>query len=528
MSSTTDRPSVDPPGPDFRPAPGLLFIDGVRREAADGRRKDVVDPSTGRTVTTIASAGTDDVDAAVGSARSAFDTGTWATLPGRERSRILLEIARLIRERAGELAALESLDVGKPLLLARAIDVTATAEHYEYAAALAQGLQGAVRPTPLPVHAFTRREPLGVIAAVTPFNFPLLLSATKIAPALAAGNAIVHKPAQDTSLSALLMAEIFQDAGVPDGVVNVVTGSGALLGDHLVSHPGIDKISFTGSVQVGARIARVAGAHLKPVTAELGGNCGHIVFADVDLDRAVQDITTGFLLNTGQFCMAGARLLVERPVHDEILQALGSAVPAVPVGDPRDPGTIVGPLAGEDRLDRVDRLVRETVRAGARVVTGAGRMDLDGGFYYRPTVLADVDCHAPAVREEVFGPVLTVQPFDDEPQALSLANGTAFGLAAGVQTRDLDRAHRMAARLRAGTVWVNCWGQLDPAVPFGGMKHSGWGRECGPEVLDSCTTTKSVIMSVREDLPPALGPREAVACPEPSAGRDTTGTGNGR
>ncbi|MDQ1294698.1 MAG: hypothetical protein QG608_2583 [Actinomycetota bacterium] len=506
MSPTADRPSVDQtrpeptfdlhPDPTFEPAPGQLFIGGTRRESGTGLRHDVVDPSTGRTVTTIAAANTDDVDAAVAAARTAFDTGTWATRPGRERSRILLDIARLIRERGAELAALESLDVGKPLLLARTIDVTATAEHFEYAAALAQGLDGTVCSTPLPVHAFTRREPLGVIAAITPFNFPLLLSATKIAPALAAGNAIVHKPAGDTSLSALLMAEILQEAGVPDGVLNVVTGSGAQLGDHLVSHPGVDKISFTGSAQVGAHIAHVAGAHLRPVTAELGGNCAHIVFADADLERAVQDITMGFLLNTGQFCMAGARLLVERAVHDEILQALERTVPTVPVGDPRDPATVVGPLAGADRRERVDRLVQETVRSGARVVTGAERLDLNGGFFYRPTVLAEVDCHAPAVREEVFGPVLTVQPFDGEEEAVARANGTAFGLAAGVQTSDLSRAHRLTSRLRAGTVWVNCWGLLDPAVPFGGVKHSGWGREGGTEVLDSCTTTKSVIMSL--------------------------------
>ncbi|MBG0850724.1 aldehyde dehydrogenase [Streptomyces spinoverrucosus] len=480
----------------FEIEPGRLFIGGRWHDAADGARGEVVDPSRGAVLTTVAEAGPTDVDDAVRAARETFDTGQWSGLSGRERGRVLHRVAELIRENADELAELESLDVGKPITLCRAVDVTNAANDYEHYAALAHSLDGATRDTPLNALAYTRREPLGVVAAITPFNFPLILAGTKLAPALAAGNTVVHKPAEETPLSALYMARLLQQAGVPDGVVNVVTGTGQVTGEALLRHPGVDKVAFTGSTAVGRHVAGVAGAALRPVTMELGGNAAHIVFEDADLEKAVGAVIKAFVFNTGQFCMAGPRLLVARPVYATLLGILAEAVPGVPVGDPRKPETVVGPMAGERHLRKVEEYVDLARQEGGRVVCGGERLDLDGGYYYRPTVIADLPNDSRAVQEEIFGPVLTVQPFDSEDEAVALANSTPYGLASGVQTGSLARAHRVAERLQAGIVWVNDWAMLDPAVPFGGVKDSGFGREYGPEALASYTKVKSVVVSL--------------------------------
>ncbi|WP_020117117.1 aldehyde dehydrogenase [Streptomyces canus] len=476
--------------------PGRLFVGGQWREAADGARTEVVDPSRGAVVTTVAEAGATDVDAAVRAAREAFDGGAWSGLSGRERGRILHRVAELIRENADELAQLESLDVGKPISLCHAVDVTNAANDYEHFAALAHSLDGAVRNTPMNALAYTKREPLGVVAAITPFNFPLILAGSKIGPALAAGNTVVHKPADETPLSALYMAALLQRAGVPDGVVNVVTGTGPVAGEALLRHRGVDKVAFTGSTAIGRHVAATAGEALKPVTMELGGNAANIVFEDADLEKAVGAIIKAFVFNTGQFCMGGPRLLVARSVHSTLLGILADAVPGVPVGDPRDPGTVVGPMAGEKHLKKVEEYVDLARKEGGRIVCGGERLDLDGGFYYRPTVIADLSNDSRVVQEEIFGPVLTVQPFDTEDEAVALANSTPYGLASGVQTTNLARAHRVADRLQAGIVWVNDWAMLDPAVPFGGVKDSGYGREYGPEALDAYTKVKSVVVSL--------------------------------
>ncbi|AII07897.1 aldehyde dehydrogenase family protein [Rhodococcus opacus] len=476
--------------------PRQLFIDGQWREAGAGERFEIVDPSTGKPVTTVAEADADDVDSAVRAARAAFDDGRWSGLPGRERARILLRVAALVRERADEIVAVESVDVGKPVSLCRPVDVVTTAEQYEYCAALAQTAGGSNRETPLAAHAYTRREPLGVVGAITPFNFPLILSTSKIAPALAAGNTVVHKPAEDTPLSALLMAEILTEAGVPAGVVNVVTGKGSTVGDALLQHKGIDKIAFTGSTAVGRHAAAVAGENLIPVTMELGGNAAHIVFEDADVEKAISAIIKGFVFNTGQFCMGGPRLLVARPLYETVLGILGQAVPVVPVGDPFDPATVVGPMAGDKHVRKVEEYVQIARADGGRIVAGGERLDLNGGYYYTPTVIADLPNTSRVVQEEIFGPVLTVQPFDTEDEAIALANSTEYGLASGLQTVDVARAHRVAARLQAGIVWVNDWAMLDPAVPFGGVKNSGFGREYGPEALDSYSKVKSVVISL--------------------------------
>ncbi|MFE7173968.1 aldehyde dehydrogenase family protein [Streptomyces sp. NPDC057616] len=480
----------------FETHPGRLFVGGRWREAADGARTEVVDPSRGAVVTTVAEAGPADVDAAVRAARTAFDDGAWSGLGGRGRGRVLRRVAELIRESADELARLESLDVGKPLSLCHAVDVTNAANDYEHFAALAHSLDGSVRDTPMNALAYTRREPLGVVAAITPFNFPLILAGSKIGPALAAGNTVVHKPADETPLSALRMARLFQEAGVPDGVVNVVTGTGPVAGEALLRHGGVDKIAFTGSTATGRHVARVAGEALKPVTMELGGNAAHIVFEDADLETAVAAIIKAFVFNTGQFCMGGPRLLVARPVHDTLLGILADAVPGVPVGDPRRPETVVGPMAGERHLRKVEEYVALARKEGGRILCGGERLELDGGYYYRPTVVAGLPNDSCVVQEEIFGPVLTVQPFDTEDEAVALANSTPYGLASGIQTQNLARAHRVAGRLQAGIVWINDWALLDPAVPFGGVKDSGFGREYGPEALDAYTKVKSVVVSL--------------------------------
>ncbi|MEV7096599.1 aldehyde dehydrogenase family protein [Amycolatopsis sp. NPDC051045] len=494
MTAVEDRPGTRPRRPDVEP--GQLFIGGRWTETA--ARFDAVDPSTGKTLTSVARASAADVDAAVGAARAAFDG--WAATPGRQRARVLHRVADLVRARADEIVAVESADVGKPVSLCRAVDVETVAEQYEYYSALAQGLDGATRQIPIPSHAYTRREPLGVVAAITPFNFPLVLSTSKIAPALAAGNTVVHKPAEDTSLSALLMAGLLAEAGVPDGVLNVVTGFGSEIGDALLTHPGVAKIAFTGSTAVGRHAASVAGQGLKPVTLELGGNAAHIVFEDADVEQAVGAAIKAFVFNTGQFCMGGPRLLVADALYDTVLAALAEAVPHVPVGDPFDPATVVGPMAGERHRAKVEHYVEQARADGGRIIAGGGRPafdgDVAGGFFVQPTVIADLPDSSSVVQEEIFGPVLTVQRFATEDEAVALANGTPYGLAAGLQTTNLARAHRVAARLQAGIVWVNDWAMLDPALPFGGVKDSGFGREYGPESLDSYTRTKSVVISL--------------------------------
>lgn len=479
------------------PPPGRLFIGGQWQDASDGGRMDVIAPATGRKLTDIAKATTVDVDAAVAAARAAFDSGVWSGLSSRERARILQRAYTLMRERSEELARAESADVGKPITFARVVDVNNAAELYEYYASLGHHLDGSVREITGNAHVYVKKEPIGVVAAITPFNFPLILSSTKIAPALLAGNTIVHKPASDTPMSALMMAQILQEAGVPDGVFNVVTGSGAAIGDHLVAHPDVDKVAFTGSTEIGSHAAELAGRTLKPFTAELGGNAANILFADADLNTAIHTVIAAFVFNTGQFCMAGPRLLVERPIYDVVLGILADAVPHVPFGDITDPETVIGPLASATQLEKVAAMVERAKASGARVVTGGERADREG-FYYRPTVLADLGEDAEAVREEVFGPVLTVQPFDTEEDAIRLANSTRYGLASGIQTSDLAKAHRVAAQLDAGITWVNGWALLDPATPFGGVKASGWGREGGPEAMASYQRSHSIVFNLEQ------------------------------
>jgi len=469
---------------------GMLYIDGGGRDSTSGARRDVLNPATGELLTTVAEAGPADVDVAVAAARRAFDEGPWPGLSGHERGDVLLKAARLLDEHREELARLESLDTGKPIAFARLVDLGDTIDHFTYYGGLASAIQGATRSIRRPGFAYTRREPIGVVAAITPFNFPLILSTSKIAPALAAGNTVVHKPAEDTPLTALRVAELLAEAGLPQGVLNVVTG-GAEAGAALAAHRGVDKIAFTGSTRTGIAIAAAASATVKQTTLELGGKSAHLIFDDADLGPAIEAAVGGFVFNTGQFCMGGTRLLVHRSLYDTVLAALAEAATQVPVGDPMQESTVVGPMAGLRQLENVERYL---ALGEARVVAGGHRLDLGGGYFFAPTVLADVANDARVVQEEIFGPVLTVQPFDTEDEAVALANSTVYGLAAGLHTRDVARAHRVAARLRAGIVWVNSWAVLDSALPFGGYGQSGHGREHGPEALDEYLQTKSVFI----------------------------------
>ncbi|MGY1821989.1 aldehyde dehydrogenase family protein [Geodermatophilus sp. SYSU D00079] len=493
--STTDVAAGDSTAQVALP-PGRLYIDGGFRDSTGSARRDVVDPATGAVVTTVPEGTVEDVDLAVQAARRAFESGPWATMSPRERGGILVRAAQLIQEHAEELARLESLDTGKPIAFARMIDAGTTAEHFSYFGGLAGAIEGATRGIRGPGLAYTRREPLGVVAAITPFNFPMILSTSKIAPALAAGNTVVHKPAEDTPLTALRIAELLTEAGLPPGVLNVVTGDGAVAGDALTRHPGVDRIAFTGSTRIGSLIAATAAASVTPVTMELGGKSANIVFEDADLDEAVQAAVSAFVFNTGQFCMGGTRLLVQRSVYDQVLAGVVGGATHVPVGDPLDEGTVVGPMAGERHLRNVERYVALADGGpDGKVVAGGERLDRPG-FYMAPTVVTDVAPDSRLVQEEIFGPVLTVQVFDTEEEAVALANGTPYGLAAGLHTRDVARAHRVAARLQAGLVWVNTYGVLDVSLPFGGYKASGYGRENGPEALDEYLQTKSVYVAL--------------------------------
>jgi acyl-CoA reductase-like NAD-dependent aldehyde dehydrogenase len=475
--------------------PGQLFIGGAWQPAAGGRTEDIGDPATGRTITTVALGDTEDVDRAVGAARSAFDGGAWSGMTPRQRGQVLLKAADLLRSRADEFARLESLDVGKPLMFTTTVDIPTVIDTFEYYAALSAGIEGATRATTLPTLAYTRKEAIGVVGAITPFNFPAILSSTKIAPALAAGNTIVHKPAQETPLSALRFAEVLAEAGVPDGVYNLVTGDGDA-GAALVRHPGVDKIAFTGSSATGRKVAAAAAATLKQVTVELGGKGANIIFADADIEAAINTAIAAFVFNTGQFCMSGSRLLVERPVYEIVVGALGGAAPHIPVGGPFAEGTVVGPMAGPAHLAKVRSFVDAAAGTPGVRVLGGGAPTSDDGYFHTPTVLADVEQSSTFVQDEIFGPVVTVQPFDTEEEAIRLANGTAYGLSAGLQTKNVSRAHRVAAALNAGIVWVNGWSLLDPAMPFGGVGQSGYGRENGPEGLDAYLRTKSVVLNL--------------------------------
>ena len=465
-----------------------LWIDNASRAALSGATFATPNPATGETLDELARGDAADVDAAVASAKRAFPA--WSRLDPNERQRILWKAGEGILAATAELARLETLDTGKPITNATTIDVPRTADTFFYFAGWATKLGGETIPVRGPFLNYTVREPLGVIGAIIPWNFPLLLAARKIAPALAAGNTVVLKPPEEASLSSLALARILAEAGLPPGVLNVVTGHGDEAGAALVAHPDVAKISFTGGTDTGRLIMRNAAATLKRVSLELGGKSPNIVFADADVRTAAKNAVLAAFYNQGELCTAGTRLLVERSIHDEVLDIVVNGARAMVPGDPLDPRTQMGPLVSAAQHGRVLSYIAIGDREGARREVGG---QVEGpGWFVAPTVYSGVTPDMTIAREEIFGPVLSVMPFSDVDDAARIANASEFGLAAGVWTKDITRAHALAARLHAGTVWINTYNRFDAASPYGGMKQSGFGRENGRAVMDEVTQVKTV------------------------------------
>ena len=483
-------------GSDDAPMVGLNLIGADWSPAGSGATIPVCDPATGRTFGSIPAGDAADVDRAVTAARRSFDAGIWRDAKPAARARILWQVATLIEERAEQIAALETRDNGMPLVLSRAL-VAAGAETFRYFAGWCTKLGGMTVPVSAPgdYHAYTLREPLGVAGLITPWNVPFVMACNKVAVALAAGCSVVLKPAEDTSLSALLLGRILGDAGLPPGVVNIVCGTGEAAGAALAAHRDVDKIGFTGSTAVGKRIVQAALGNMKKVSLELGGKSPVIVTADADLDVAVAGIARGMFTNSGQACIAGTRIYVHRSIHDELARRLARTAADQRVGDGRTADTTLGPLISERQLARVDELVRSGIADGAKVLTGGRRIGTTGWFY-APTVMTAPRVGARILREEIFGPVANLLPFDDLEAVITAANDSDYGLAAAIWTGDIALGHRVARRLRAGTIWINCQLVTDRAIPFGGYKQSGWGRENGLEGLDAYLQTKSVFTAL--------------------------------
>ena len=470
-----------------------LFIGGEFVSAKSGKRFPTVNPATGEEIAQIAQAGPEDLDAAVAAARTAVESGPWKEMSPRQRGKVLTRAADLLSARAEELGRVETCDNGKPIFESARIDMPACAEALEYFGGWADKITGKTLPSKSDAFLFTLREPVGVVGAITPWNFPLLQAMWKIAPALACGNAVVLKPASLTPLTALLFAELLSEAGLPPGAFNVVPGPGQTVGQAMAEHAGIDKITFTGETETGKSILRAAAGTVKRVSMELGGKSPNIVFADADLEAAARGAFNGIFYGKGEVCAAGSRLLVEESVHDALMEKLVEKAKKTEPADPLHPKTRLGALVSERQRDVVAGYVEGAAREGARLVAGGHKRDVGGrGAFFEATVFDAVDPSMTIAREEVFGPVLATMTFRSLEEAVSLGNRVRYGLAAAVWTRDVKKAFRVAREIKAGTVWINTYNFYDPGLPFGGYKESGFGRERGLEAMEEYTQVKSV------------------------------------
>jgi len=471
-----------------------LLINNRWVASASGKTFPTINPSTGEVICQVAEADAADVDRAVAAARQAFERGPWRKISSSERGRLLNRLADLIEKHADELARLESLDNGKPVTIARAADVPMTVACYRYYAGWADKIQGKTIPLDDGYFCYTRHEPVGVVGQIIPWNFPMLMQAWKLAPALASGNTVVMKPAEQTPLTALRIGELIVEAGFPEGVVNLLPGYGPTAGAAIANHMDVDKVAFTGSTEVGHLIMEAAAkTNLKRVTLELGGKSPNIVFGDVDVDEAVEGAHFGLFFNHGQCCCAGSRVFVEQKIYDQFVDKSGARARKRTVGDPFDPKTEQGPQVDEAQFDKVMGYIDAGKREGAKLVCGGDRVG-DRGYFVQPTVFADVKDEMAIAREEIFGPVMSIIPFKSVDEVVERANRTTYGLAAAVWTRDISKAHAIANSVRAGTVWVNCYNVLDTRAPFGGFKQSGMGRELGEYGLQQYSEVKTVIV----------------------------------
>ncbi len=497
--ATTQMPA-GPLTAHFLKAPKRMLIDNTWVESISGKTFDVYNPATGDVLATVAEGDARDIDLAVKAANKAFRTGAWPSLSPSERGRLLWKLGDLIEKNLDEFAELESLDNGKPLTVARAADVPLAADLFRYMAGWATKIEGNTIPLSVPYTpgaqymAYTRREPVGVVGQIIPWNFPLLMAAWKMGPALATGCTIVLKPAEQTPLSALRLGELILEAGFPAGVVNIVPGFGEA-GAALAAHPGVDKVAFTGSTEVGKLVLQAAAGNLKKVSLELGGKSPNVVFGDADMEQAIAGAASAIFFNQGQVCCAGSRLYIEKQVFDQVVEGIADRARKIRVLPGLDPNSDMGPLVSSEQLDRVCSYFEAGRSEGAKALAGGAKHG-DKGYFVQPTVLVGMPHESRVVQEEIFGPVVTAIPFTEMEELVPRANQTMYGLAAGIWTNDLGKAHRLANSIQAGTVWINCFNIFDAALPFGGYKQSGWGREMGHDVLELYTQKKAVCIKI--------------------------------
>ena len=481
----------------FIAKPRKMLIDGKWVDSVSGKTFPTYDPSTGKEMARIAEGDSADVNLAVTAARRAFDKGPWRKMTASERGRLIWKLGDLLEKNLEEFAQLESLDNGKPVAVARAADVPLAVDLFRYMAGWTTKIEGNTIPLSVPYTpgarylAYTLREPVGVVAQIIPWNFPLLMAAWKLGPALAAGCTVILKPAEQTPLSAIRLGELIMEAGFPEGVVNVVPGYGETAGAALAAHNDVDKVAFTGSTEVGRLILKAAAGNLKKVSLELGGKSPNIVFKDADMKTAISGAASAIFFNHGQCCCAGSRLYVEKDAFDEVVEGVAAQAKKIKLGPGMDPGTQMGPLVSDEQMARVTSYIQSGLSEGAKAVAGGNRHG-DEGYFVEPTVLVNTNENMKCVKEEIFGPVVAAIPFDNPDDLVERANNNPYGLAAAVWTKDISKAHQIAHDMRAGTVWVNCYNIFDAAMPFGGYKESGWGREMGHDALELYTETKAV------------------------------------